>query len=425
MTTTRTPDRPTAGSPAPVDATPVSLTVRQTGRRAVPWIVLGAIAVLVALAGVILTGGQTHSGAPLDPGSAAPTGGKALAQVLRAQGVDVQSATSLEQVRTATAGGEEATVLVFDDDGNLEPSAYRELAQFANTIVIVEPSFRTLGEVAPGARASGEPTGPVNAGCGVPAAQRAERIDPRATDNTAGSTVPGTFRVQDDGAACFADASGAASLVRTTFTGATVYLVGSAPLLMNDGVDREGNAALGLSLLGQHRTLVWYLPGLDDRPVTGPPDIAALTPGWVTPVLLLLVLVFVAAAIWRGRRFGPLVVENLPVVVRAGETREGRARLYQRSSARLRAADALRIGALGRLAALAGLPRTATTTEVADAVSALVGQDRHRVRGLLVDDIPHTDGDLVALSDHLAELERATAIAVSPAAAGPTGRMEP
>jgi len=423
MTTTRTPDRPTKTS-APVEATSISPTVRQTGRRALPWIVLGAIAVVVALAGILLTGDRSHSGAPLDPGSAAPTGGKALAQVLGARGVDVRSATSLEQVRTDTAGGD-ATVLVFDDAGNLEASAYRELAQLAKTIVIVEPSFQTLREVAPGARASGEPTGPADAGCGVAAAQRAERIDPRATANTAGSTVPGTFRLQDDGAACFADASGAASLVRTTFTGTTVYLVGSAPLLMNDGVDREGNAALGLTLLGQHRTLVWYLPGLDDRPVTGPPDIAALTPGWVTPVLLLLVLVFVAAAVWRGRRFGPLVVENLPVVVRAGETREGRARLYQRSSARLRAADSLRIGTVGRLAAVAGLPRTATTTEVADAIAALVGRDRQQILGLLVDDIPRTDGDLVALSDHLAELERAAAAAVSPADAGPTGRMEP
>lgn len=423
MTTPRTPDRPTETS-APVEATSVSPTVRQTGRRALPWVVLGAIAVVVALAGILLTGGRSHSGAPLDPGSAAPTGGKALAQVLGARGVDVRSATSLEQVRTDTAGGD-ATVLVFDDAGNLEASAYRELAQLAKTIVIVEPSFQTLREVAPGARASGEPTGPADAGCGVAAAQRAERIDPRATANTAGSTVPGTFRLQDDGAACFADASGAASLVRTTFTGTTVYLVGSAPLLMNDGVDREGNAALGLILLGQHRTLVWYLPGLDDRPVTGPPDIAALTPGWVTPVLLLLVVVFVAAAVWRGRRFGPLVVENLPVVVRAGETREGRARLYQRSSARLRAADSLRIGTVGRLAAVAGLPRTATTTEVADAIAALVGRDRQQIRGLLVDDIPRTDGDLVALSDHLAELERAAAAAVSPADAGPTGRMEP
>lgn len=423
--TTTTSERPNADAPPPADAAAVSPTLRQTGRRAVPWIVLGAIAVVVAVAGILLTGGRSHSGVPLDPGSAAPTGGKALAQVLAARGVDVQSAGSLDQVRTATAGGGEATVLVFDDAGNLEPSAYRELAQLAKTIVVVEPSFQTLREVAPGAHASGEPTGPVSAGCRVPAAERAERIDPRPTDNTAGTTVPGTFRVQDDGAACFADASGAASLVRTTFTGTPVYLVGSAPLLMNDGVDRAGNAALGLTLLGQHRTLVWYLPGLDDRPVTGPPDIAALTPGWVTPVLLLLVLVFAAAAVWRGRRFGPLVVENLPVVVRAGETREGRARLYQRSSARLRAADSLRIGTIGRLATHAGLPRTATTTEIADAIAALTGQDRQRVRGLLVDDTPRTDGDLIALSDHLAELERATAAAVSPADAGPTGRMEP
>lgn len=425
MTATRSDDRPAAGADPHREATAISPTLRHSGRRAIPWIVLGAIVVLIAVAGILITGGRSHSGAPLDAGSAAPTGGKALAQVLGDRGVDVQSATSLDQVRSATAGGGEATVLVFDDAGNLEPSAYSELARIAKTIVVVEPSFQTLGEVAPGARASGAPAGPSDAGCSVAAAQRAERIDPRPTANTQGASVPGTFRVQDDGAACFADASGAASLVRTMFKGTTLYLVGSAALLMNDGVDRAGNAALGLTLLGQHRTLVWYLPGLDDRPVTGPPDIAALTPGWVTPVILLLLLVFVAAAVWRGRRFGPLVVENLPVVVRAGETREGRARLYQRSSARLRAADSLRIGTIGRLAVLAGLPRTATTQEVADAVAALVGWDRQRVHGLLVDDHPRTDGELIALSDHLAELERETATAVSPADAGPNGRMEP
>lgn len=419
MTATRAPER------ADVEAVAVSRSVRQSARRAVPWIVLALIAVIVAVSGILLTGGRNHSGAVLDPSSAAPTGGKALAQVLRGHGVDVRGASSLEEVRDGADSGADTTVLVFDGAGNLPASAYDELSAVAKTIVIVEPTFQTIREVAPGARASGEPTGVVAAGCAVPAAEKAERIDPRATANTRGATVPGTFRVQDDGVACFADGSGAASLVRTMFKGSTLYLVGSAPLLMNEGVERNGNAALALNLLGQDRTLVWYLPGLSDRPVTGPPDLAALTPGWVTPVLLLLVLVFVAAAVWRGRRFGPLVVENLPVVVRAGETREGRARLYQRSSARLRAADALRIGTIGRLAALAGLPRTATTTEVADAVAALVGHDRQRVRGLLVDDLPTTDAELIALSDHLAELERATATAVSPAAAGPTGRREP
>lgn len=407
------------------EAVAVSRSVRQSARRALPWIVLALIAVLVAVSGILLTGGRSHSGAVLDPASAAPTGGKALAQVLRGQGVDVRGASSMEQLRTGTDAGRDSTVLVYDGGGNLPASDYDELATVAKTIVIVEPSFRTIREVAPGASASGEPAGAVAAGCRVPAAEKAGRIDPRPTANTQGASVPGTFRVQDDGAACFADASGAASLVRTNFKGSTLYLVGSAPLLMNEGVERDGNAALALNLLGQHRVLVWYLPGLTDRPVTGPPDLAALTPGWVTPVLLLLVLVFVAAAVWRGRRFGPLVVENLPVVVRAGETREGRARLYQRSSARLRAADALRIGTIGRLAALAGLPRTATTTDVADAVAALVGVDRQRVRGLLIDDLPTTDAELIGLSDHLAELERATATAVSPAAAGPTGRREP
>ena len=157
--------------------------------------------------------------------------------------------------------------------------------------------------------------------------------------------------------------------------------------------------------------------------MSGPPDIAALTPGWVTPVMLLLLVVFVAAAVWRGRRFGPLVVENLPVVVRAGETREGRARLYQRSNARLRAADMLRIGAIGRLAQTAGLPSTASTQEVADAVAALTRRDRAAVHALLLDRIPRTDRDLIALSDDLAELEPAARAAVSPAS-GPTGRMD-
>ncbi len=227
-----------------------------------------------------------------------------------------------------------------------------------------------------------------------------------------------------DATACFEGSGGRASLASTSYQGRTVYLLGSAAVLMNDGIDRLGNAALGLNLLGEHRTLVWYLPGLLDRPVTGPADLASLTPGWVTPVVILLTLVFVAAAVWRGRRFGPLVVEHLPVVVRAGETREGRARLYQRSSARLRAADALRIGTIGRLCVSVGLPRVATTEEVAEAVAALTGRDHAAVLVLLMEEHPHSDRQLIDLSDRLAELEHATAAAASPDSPRSTGRME-
>lgn len=412
------------GSPGPVaptDSTAVSLTVRQTARRAVPWIVLAVIAVLIALFGILVTGGRTVGGAALDPANPAPAGGKAAAQVLRSQGVEVRAAKTLGAARAAAA--DDATVLVYDPAGYLAEDGYRELAGDGRTLVLVEPDFRTLQTVAPDVTAAGAPTGPVSAGCGVPPAERAERIDPRATSGTEDTALPGTFRVGGDGVACFTDGKDRASLVRTTFDDSTVYLLGSAAVLSNDGIERLGNAALSLNLLGSHRTLVWYLPSLDDQPVTGPPDIGALTPGWVTPVMLLLLAVFLAAAVWRGRRFGPLVVENLPVVVRAGETREGRARLYQRSSARLRAADALRVGSIGRLSALAGLPTTSTTQEVVDAVAALTRRDRLIVRAVLLDRIPTTDRDLLAISDDLAELERATAAAVSPSA-GPDGRMD-
>lgn len=413
-------DRERAGSAQPETAAAVSPTVRQTTRRAVPWLILAAIAVAVAVLGILLTGGRVAEGTPLDAANPAPGGAKAVAEVLRSQGVDVRSVSTLDAARDAAA--DDATVLVYDPQGDLAADRYRALAGDGRTLVLVEPDFRTLQAVAPGVAAAGEPGGPVRAACDVPAAERAERIDPRAaSDRSVG--YPGTFRVSGDGTACFTDGDGRASLVRTTFDDSTVYLLGSAGVLTNEGVDRLGNAALALNLLGGHRTLVWYLPSIDDRPVTGPPDIAALTPGWVTPVMLLLAAVFVAAAVWRGRRFGPLVVENLPVVVRAGETREGRARLYQRSSARLRAADALRIGAVGRLAATAGLPSTATVREVADAVAGLTRRDRGAVHELLLDRIPLTDRDLIALSDGLAELERAARAAVSPAS-GPTGRMD-
>lgn len=423
--TEQTLDRERDAAPAAQDAAAISPGLRQVGRKSIPWIVLAVIAIVVAFLGALLTGGHSSAGIPLDAANAGPVGGKAVAQVLRGQGVDVRTASTLSQVQDLAT--DDTTVLVFDQDGNLDGDGYDRLTAIASTIVVVEPDFAALNRLAPHAKAAGTPSakGPVTAGCSIPAAVRAERIDPRSTDNTADAGVAGTFRV-DGGEAvgCFRTNSGQYAFVKTTTDGRTIYLVGSASILMNDGVDRAGNAALALGVLGGHRTLVWYLPSMLDRPVTGTPDIGALTPGWVTPVVILLVLVFVAAAFWRGRRLGPLVVENLPVVVRAGETREGRARLYQRSSARLRAADALRIGAIGRLATLTGLPRAATSAEIADAVAAVTARDRAAIHAILIDTVPRTDAELIALSDDLAALERATAAAVTPAETGQTGRMD-
>ena len=100
--------------------------------------------------------------------------------------------------------------------------------------------------------------------------------------------------------------------------------------------------------------------------------------------------------------------------MRAGETTEGRARLYAHARDALHAADQLRIGTLGRLGRVLGLGPAASAEEIADAAAARTGIDRGAVRGILIDDIPQTDADLVALDDRLRALEKAVQAAVRP-----------
>ena len=102
------------------------------------------------------------------------------------------------------------------------------------------------------------------------------------------------------------------------------------------------------------------------------------------------------------------------MTVRAAETTEGRARLYAHARDALHAADQLRIGALGRLGRLLGLGPAASAEEIADAAAARARVDRGAVRGILIDDLPRTDADLVALDERLRALEEAVHAAVRP-----------
>jgi hypothetical protein len=119
--------------------------------------------------------------------------------------------------------------------------------------------------------------------------------------------------------------------------------------------------------------------------------------------------VFIAVllfALWRARRLGPVVAEPLPVVVRAAETVEGRARLYRRSGARGQAAGALRAGVISRLRSQVGLPRGPRPEAVVDAVSSRTGRPAPDVHRLLYGAAPPDDAALVRLADDLDALER-------------------
>ena len=143
-------------------------------------------------------------------------------------------------------------------------------------------------------------------------------------------------------------------------------------------------------------------------------------------------LVGLTAAFWRGRRFGPVVIENLQVTVKTTETMEGRARLYAREGSRLRALDALRVGTLRRIADGFALGRGAGVDDIVSAVAGIAGRDPAALRALLIDLEPGSDRELVELSDRLLELEahiarRVGLDDVGPAAEpppAPTGRMD-
>jgi hypothetical protein len=413
-------------------------TLRRTVRRSLFWVAAAIVLVLIALAGLALTGGG-EAADRLSPTSPAPSGAKAVVEVLREEGVSVTVASSLAEVADAASDPAHTTIVLHDPESLLDADQLTEVGGLAAHILLIDPAFAQLSALVPGVAAAGvtawNPDDTDDAGlatdCSLPAAVAAGTV----TGGGAG------YRVVDDSldaVTCLGSGDDVYSLIRVAAgsgdggsggagsgdggddssdgagSGGVRTVLGASDALTNEKIIAAGNAALALTLLGENDNLIWYVPSLADLAGDTPPTLAELSPGWVIPSALLAILVALAAAVWRGRRFGPLVVENLPVVVRASETMEGRARLYEKGSARLRALDALRIGAVERLGRQCGLPRTATVAEVIAAVASVTGRPLSEVSAMLLDASPHSDAELVRLSDDLLTLERDTARATRP-----------
>jgi hypothetical protein len=389
-----------------VTATVVTPTVRTASRRALFWVLAAVFAIVVAIAAIAIAGGSNSSGTPYSATDASPAGSKALAQVLSRHGIDVTVPGTLDAASSAL-NEPHATLLLVDPNDYLGQSQLEALAGKAENVVLIAPTYSELSALAPGVTVAGDVrNSALSAGCALPAAQRAGTIG--------GAGVGYSVTDRADAVRCFDSGHSTYSVVRVGPTNHPITVVGAGAAFSNGSITEHGDAALALGLLGETSTLVWYLPTIADATASGNPTVGQLSPPWVPSVAVLSILVAAVAAVWRGRRMGPLVIENMPVVVRASETMEGRARLYQRGAARLHALDSVRIGTIGRLAVACGLSRLATTDEVAAAVAAVTGRDLGGIRSLLLDEVPTTDRDLVSLSDRLLELERATARLVRP-----------
>ncbi|MCW2601781.1 MAG: hypothetical protein JWM02_3610 [Frankiales bacterium] len=379
--------------------------IRSTARRVMFWV---AIVLVTLLFGVISLGiaGSGKGGAMLSAANAGSSGAKGLIEVLKQDGVRVDTPNTVTRAysEAGTGGGAGTTLAIYDPKDILDINQLTALSKRAQHVVLIDPSYDALNAFAPEIHQAGYVGSGRSADCDFPPVQRAGRVVGSGVGYRADGTTAGVT-------SCLTDSGDVSALVRLQNGEQSVTVFGIPSALTNDKITSGGNAALALGMFGEDPHLVWYLPTPADlRETTAPIPY----PGWVPWIGGLFALVMLAAAYWRGRRFGPLVVERLPVTVRSSETMEGRARLYQKASARTHALDALRVGSIERLSRLVGLPRLATLDEVLGAVAAATGQPVADIRALLVDEEPRNDAALLRLSDRLVLLEQDVARATRP-----------
>lgn len=354
-------------------------------RRARMPVTLGAIVLLLVGVAVWLAPDPQDDGA-LDPGSAAPSGGRAVARVLAAQGVDVTVARSSAALRAAVPDGTgPRTTIVVVQPSALGRATATDLLGLRASVVVVDAgpaALRLLAvEADPERRAD---DGPIGAGC--------------SDSLVSGLELDVDDRLAYQGGRCFDT-----SLLRRT----DLTLLGAGQALSNRDVLRGDNAALALRLLGGRERLVWYDPDPAEQGADDAVTLRSLLPPWLLPALALGTLAVVALVVVRARRLGPLVREPLPVSVRAAESVESLGRLYQRAGDRAHAAAALRSAGRRRWRSRLSVGPDVPDAALVDLVAAHLHRPAAEVADLLLDAPPHDDHALVTLAAALAALDEA------------------
>ncbi|MDQ1486150.1 MAG: hypothetical protein QOJ62_1843 [Actinomycetota bacterium] len=387
----RAPDSERAGRSA-------DPTVRQHWRR--NRLVVGAVLVVVLGAIVVALVGQARRHGEFDPRSYDRDGSHAVAALLAQRGVlvDVQTDASV-----ATARATRDSTLVVVHPAYLNSDQLAALASAPSDLVVVGVSAFELAALDFGvqpALTSGA-TRP-QPGCDFGPAVVAGAVDLSGE----------AYQPPAGGIGCYPTGDGF-GLVTFSLNGRQVTLLGDGTLLTNAKLADQGNAALALGLLAAHPDVEWLVPpAVAPESAFGPAkSLTDLIPSRLKWAVLQLVVAVAVLALWRGRRLGRLVPEELPVVVRQVETVLGRGRLYRRSGSRERAANGLREGTRSRLAIRLGFGPGVDRSDLergalVDAITRRVSRTGPEVHALLYGSTPVDDRGLVALAQSLTTLEQ-------------------
>jgi hypothetical protein len=385
---------------------------RMSGRhRALAWgAVLLGFAVLV-----LVVRWPSEEGVPLDPGGTGRLGAKALVLLLREGGADVRVSA-----RPPSADRRTAVVLRDTFDRGRTEAIERWVAE-GGTLVVADPgSSLTLTRPYLSPINGVSPVDEVTGRCAaIPALAGIGRV------RTGGSLVYDRAHREPGAISCFGRDDGD-WLVATPAGRGTVVAVGGAGPFVNDNLDEEDAAGLAMALLAP-------LPGTptqvisDLAPDAGELGIEADTgdgggafdglpaAAWVAGVQLL--IAFLGAALWRGRRLGRPVVEDPPVEIPGSELVVAVGDLYQKGRHRRRAAEALADQARRVVADRLGLPRRSDTQTIAQVAASRTGIPVDQVHAAVAPPDPPDDEALVALA-------RSTDQLVARLAAPPTPNEE-
>ncbi|WP_180272179.1 DUF4350 domain-containing protein [Actinomyces ruminis] len=323
-------------------------------------------------------------------------GAQALAQLLRAEGIDVTNVNSADAAITAAADG--ATVVVLNV-GDMSYFDREQLARVGQDVVVLGTLYQDFGELS-----DMLPTGTSAAGSLQPECTDPDAVAARSLEGSAGSIA---LNDVDGAVGCFpvdeADEDAYAYATAPLNGGGTLRVIADPRIVTNSKLTTAGNAALAIRALGHNQKLVWFDASRAGA-VTSVWDSPALPP-WLPVMVFLGAVVVVALAFVRGRRFGRLVPEDLPVLVQATETAIGRGRLYRRAGDRERAAQALRAGTALRLGRSLGLSSAAPRGELLQAAARACGRPAAEIDQALYGPTPADDQALADLAVRLEQLE--------------------
>lgn len=333
------------------------------------------------------------------------SGTMALGEILKAQGVDMRQ---ISRLRDARVPDPENTTLVIVRAGYLDEVQSQSIAQYPGDVVVLASSFELRLALGATFDVGDTDAATLDARCNQPDAAAAQTI-------TAGGPVF-TYEAPPGATACFGN-SYSFAYAQWQDDGRTRTFISDPSIFTNAKLAKEGNAALALRSVGVHESAVWY--------VGDPFDTSALTwndgsgdpvepntagnldmfPPGTGSAMYALALAAGLAAWWRARRFGPLVTEPLPVIIRASEATLGRARLYRKAGATGRAASSLRALAATRIGGRLGLTKTTSGPTLVATIAAATGRETENVQALLYGPAPSTAAELTQLARELDILE--------------------